>query len=83
MVKIRALVPLQHPKTAELFAAGTEVDVADDVAADWKADGKISYLDDEKKAEEAAKEGNYSARTTRSDAGEAQVEDRPRPRSKP
>lgn len=82
MVKIRALVPLQHPKTQELFAAGAEVDVADDVAADWKADGKIAFIDDEKKAEETAKEGNYSARTTRSDAGETQAEDKSK-RSKP
>jgi hypothetical protein len=68
MVKIRTLVPLTHPKTDELFAAGTEVDVADDVAADWKADGKISLIDDEKAAEKAAQEGNYTARTTRPDA---------------
>jgi hypothetical protein len=76
MVKIRALVPLTHPKTAEMFAAGAEVDVADDVAADWKADGKIAFIEDEKKAEEAAREGNYGERTTRSDAGEARAEDK-------
>jgi hypothetical protein len=78
MVKIRALVPLTHPKTAEVFAAGAEVDVADDVAADWKADGKISLIDDEKKAEEAAKEGNYSARMTREGAGGEAAEDKPK-----
>lgn len=82
MVKIRTLVPLTHPKTAEVFAAGAEVDVADDVAADWKADGKISLIEDEKKAEEAANEGNYNARTSRSDVADTQAEDKPK-RSKP
>lgn len=83
MVKIRTLVPLTHPKTAEVFAAGAEVDVADDVAVDWKADGKISFIEDEKKAEATANEGNYSARMTREGAGgEAQAEDKPK-RSKP
>jgi hypothetical protein len=82
MVKIRALVPLTHPKTAEVFAAGAEVDVADDVAADWKADGKISFIDDEKKAEEAAKEGNYSARMTRDKAGGTEATEEPPKRGK-
>jgi hypothetical protein len=68
MVKVRTLVPLTHPKTDELFAAGAEVDVADEVAADWRADGKVSLIADEQAAEKAAKEGNYSARTARSDA---------------
>ena len=76
MVKIRTLVPLTHPKTAEVFAAGAEVDVADDIAAGWKADGKISLIEDEKKAEEAAKEGNYGERMTRGKAGGAEVEDK-------
>jgi hypothetical protein len=82
MVKIRALVPLQHPKTQELFAAGTEVDVADEVAADWKADGKITYIDDEKAAEKAAQEGNYSARMTRDKAGGADATEEPPKREK-
>jgi hypothetical protein len=67
MVKIHTLVPLSHPTTGEQFAAGTEVDVADDVAADWKADGKIAYSDDVDAAAKAANEGNYSARTGRED----------------
>lgn len=71
MVKIRTLVPLSHPKTGEAFAAGTEVDVDDEVAADWRADGKISLIDDEKAAEKRTteEEGHYSARTSRADAG--------------
>jgi hypothetical protein len=68
VVKIRTLVPLTHPKTDEQFAAGAEVDVAEDIAADWRADGKVALIADEKAAEKAAKEGVYDARTTRPDA---------------
>jgi len=82
MPKVRALVPLTHPKTGEVFAAGTEVDVDEEVFRDWRADGKVSSIDEEKKAAEAAKEGNYSARTTRTDAGEAKAEDAKAPREK-
>lgn len=64
MVKIRTLVPLTHPTTGENFAVGTEVDVADEVAADWRADGKVSMLADEQKPESP---GVYDARTTRAD----------------
>lgn len=69
MPKVRTLVPLQHPSTGELFAAGTEVDVADEVAKDWRADGKVSLIEDEKAAEERAKEGVYNARTGRAEVG--------------
>ena len=72
MVKIRALVPLTHPKTQEQFAAGAEVDVADDVAADWRADGKISLIEDEQKAAQAAQGGEYSARVGRAEAAQTQ-----------
>lgn len=65
MVKIRTLVPLTHPTTGEQFAAGTEVDVAGEVAADWKADGKISLIADEEAAAKQASEGNFNARTSR------------------
>ena len=75
MPKVRTLVPLTHPKTGEVFAAGTEVDVDEEVFRDWRADGKVSSIDEEKQAEAAAKEGNYSARTSRTDAGEAKTED--------
>ncbi len=67
MVKIHTLVPLTHPTTGEQFGAGTEVDVADEVAADWKADGKIAYSADVDAAAKAANEGNYGARTSRED----------------
>lgn len=77
MVKIRALVPLTHPTTGEQFAAGAEVDVADEVANDWKADGKISLVGDEETATKQATEGNYSARTGREEAGGKDADDEP------
>jgi hypothetical protein len=82
MPKVRTLVPLTHPKTGENFAVGTEVDVDDEVFRDWRADGKALSIDDEKKAQEAAKEGSYSARTSRTDAGEAKAEEPRAPREK-
>lgn len=65
MPKVRTLVPLTHPTTGEQFAAGIEVDVADDVFAAWRADGKVADVAAEK--EQAKAEGNYSARTSRED----------------
>jgi hypothetical protein len=79
MVKVRTLVPLTHPTTGEQFAAGVEVDVAEDVFRDWRADGKVSALDDEKAAEKEG--GNYTARTTRADAGQGE-EPPPKPKGK-
>ena len=82
MVKIRTLVPLTHPTTGESFAVGVEVDVAKEVAADWRADGKVSLLDDEKAAEERASEGAYTARTGRAEAAhEEKTESAPRRRT--
>jgi len=64
MPKVRTLVPLTHPKTGENFAVGTEVDVDDEVFADWRADGKVADL----AAEQAPQpEGHYSERTARED----------------
>jgi len=81
MVKIRTLVPLTHPTTGEQFGAGAEVDVADDVAKDWKADGKISLIADEEAAAKAANEGNFSARTAREDVAGPKAEE-PAPRQR-
>jgi hypothetical protein len=75
MVKVHTLVPLTHPTTGEQFAAGAEVDVADDVAADWKADGKIAFSADEEASAKAAAEGNYSARTGRDDTASTESEE--------
>jgi len=82
MPKVRALVPLTHPKTGELFAAGTEVDVDEEVFRDWRADGKVSSIDEEEAQAKAAKEGNYTARTSRADAGETKAEESKSPREK-
>jgi hypothetical protein len=68
MVKIRTLVPLTNPKTGDQLAVGDEVDVDVETAADWRADGKVSYVSDEQAAAKAAETGSYSARTTREDA---------------
>jgi len=65
MPKVRTLVPLTHPKTGENFAAGTEVDVDDDVFKDWRADGKVADVAAEQA--QAAQPGNYSERTARED----------------
>lgn len=68
MPKVRTLVTLSHPTTGETFAPDTEVDVADDVAAAWRADGKVSLIADEAAAAEAAESGVYDAVTGREDA---------------
>lgn len=71
MPKVRTLVPLTHPTTGEQFAAGVEVDVAEDVFRDWRADGKVLSIDDEKaRMKEAAETANYSSRTGRAEAAQ-------------
>ena len=83
MVKIRTLVPLTHPKTGEVFAAGAEVDVAEDVFNDWRADGKVLSIADEKaQADKLAKEGVYDARTSREDTASTKAEEKPAPKEK-
>ena len=65
MPKVRTLAPVTHPKTGEVFPAGVEVDVDDEVFRDWRMDGKAADV----AAEQAAAEqpGNYSERTGRED----------------
>lgn len=82
MVKVRTLAPLTHPTTGEQLAAGAEVDVADEVASDWKADGKIAFVADEQAAAKQAAEGNYTARTGRDEAGGKDADEPPPPRAK-
>jgi hypothetical protein len=78
MVKIHTLVPLSHPTTGEQFAAGAEVDVAEEVARDWKADGKIAYSADEEASAKQAAQGNYGARTGREEVASTKSEEAPR-----
>ena len=84
MPKVRTLVPLTHPTTGEQFAAGVEVDVAEEVYRDWRADGKVLSVDDEKaQAKAQAEGGNYTARTSRPDTGQAEPppEESPAPKA--
>jgi len=82
MPKIRLLVPRELDGKPQ--AAGAEVDVDDETAADLRANGAATLIDDEKAAEKAAQEGNYSARMTRGQAGEAVPEEaEPEPEEKP
>jgi hypothetical protein len=81
MPKVRALVPLTHPKSGEAIAAGTEVDVDSDTAADWRADGKVSLLSAEQDAAKAAESGSYGARTGREDVASTKTE-APKPKEK-
>jgi len=64
MPKVRTLVPLTHPKTGENFAAGTEVDVDEEVFADWRADGKVADLTAEA---QPAPPTHFAERTGRED----------------
>ena len=65
MPKIRTLVPLVHPKTGENFAAGTEVDVDEEVFRDWRADGKVADLAQEEA--NAKQPQHFGDRTGRED----------------
>ena len=75
MPKVRLLVPRELDGKPQ--AAGAEVDVDDETAADLRANGAATLLEDEKAAEKAAREGNYSARMTRGQAGEAESQEQP------
>jgi len=90
MVKIRTLVPLTHPTTDEDFSVDTVVDVADDVAASWRAAGKVTLISDEERL--AQQVGHYSDVIGREEVGQVQPtapspgpqaveeEDEPKPR---
>jgi hypothetical protein len=73
MPKVRLLVARDIDGKPQ--AAGAEVDVSDEVAAELKAAGAASLIEDEQAAEKAAQEGNYSARMTRDQAGGVQSEE--------
>lgn len=71
MPKVRTLVPLMHPTTDEEFPLDTVVDVADDVAAAWKAAGKVSLIADEERNAQAAT--HYSDVVGREHVGQTPV----------
>jgi len=72
MPKTTALVPLTHPDSGKLIAAGEELTLGDEDYADMRADGKVAASEAETKAHQltATPEGVYNARTTRADAGQ-------------
>jgi len=65
MPKVRLLV--SRDIDGKPNAAGAEVDVSDEVAADLRSSGSATLIEDEKKAEAAANEGNYTTVTARDD----------------
>jgi hypothetical protein len=82
MVKVRTLAPLTNPETGDQLAAGAELDIPEQVAREWKADGKVSLVADEQAAAKTASEGNYSARVGREQAGGKNADDEETPPKK-
>lgn len=90
MPKVRALVPLTDEEGS--IGVGEVVDVSEEQAKEWRADGKVSLVADEEAAAEAAKSGHYSDLTGRTDApgpaagttpsGGPQDEDKPKAKDK-
>lgn len=64
MPKVRMIAP-GADKDGNPLAVGAVVDVDDDTAAAFKADGKASLVSDEEAAEQRATEGVYDAKTSR------------------
>jgi len=70
MPKVRALVPLEDAEGP--IAMDQVVDVSDEQAAEWRAAGKVSLVDDEERNAKAAAAGNYGAVTGRDDVATPQ-----------
>jgi hypothetical protein len=68
MPKVRALAPLSD-KEGNPIAAESVVDVDDATAAEWRAAGKASLLEDEERSAKAALSGNYNSVTGRLETG--------------
>jgi len=64
MPKVRALAPLTDPD-GNPIALEEVVDVDDEIAALWRAAGKVSLLEDEERNAKAAETGNYTSVTGR------------------
>lgn len=62
MPKVRLLAPIENHGTVNEV-----VEVDDATAKEWHAAGKASYMDDEKRSEEAAAHGHYGDVTGRED----------------
>jgi hypothetical protein len=63
-----ALVPITHPDTGKPYAAGESITLSDEDYYDLRSDGKVAASDAEVKAHATPEaQGNYGARTGRSD----------------
>jgi hypothetical protein len=74
MPEVRLLVPYTD-KDGNHYAADEIVEFDKDTVATLRADGKASLIEDEEKAEKAAKEGNFSARTSRENVAGTKAEE--------
>jgi len=68
MPKVRTLVPLEDEEGP--IAVGDVIDVSDEQAAEWRAAGKVSLIEDEER--NAAQAGVYDAVTGREDVAAPQ-----------
>lgn len=74
MAQVRLLVPWTDDDGKQ-HSPGDVVNVDDVTYDQLRADGKASSTAEEDAAAKQAKEGNYTARTGRAEAGGAQAED--------
>jgi len=74
MPKARAIVATTNPKTGEPIAAGAEVDLDDESYNALRAQGALEASDKEvaEHAADTGQAGEYHARTTRADTGQAE-----------
>lgn len=70
MPKVRALVALEGPKGP--IAPDEVINVSDEQAAEWRAAGKVTLIEDEERNAEAAAQGHYSDVTGRDDVATPQ-----------
>jgi len=79
MPKTRVIVATTNPKDGSPLAPGQEVDLDDEAYAALRQSGAVEASEQEQKEHASPEaEGNYSARMTRGQAGEAEsVEDEP------
>ena len=73
------LVPLTHPDSGKLIAAGDEITLGDEDYAMLRADGKVAASAQEVKEHqvEASAQGIYNARTGREDVAGTKAEAKP------
>jgi hypothetical protein len=78
MPKTRVIVATTNPKDGSPLAPGQEVDLDDEAYAALRQSGAVEASEQEQKEHASPEaEGNYSARMTRGQAGEAVAETEP------